>query len=558
MHIRIPALAIVATLVTAGPAEATVRYVEPGPSAHHSLPCDSLNPCALDWALTGNNLPSGDTVIVEAGTYDVTAGPPDVSEPLIIQGDPSAGSVPLITSGGSFQPVLKFDTGAAGSSLSGVAITANGLAGNAGSGGALDVVVPMAIDHVAISSPSWGATLSAGDTLADATVSVTTAGGTEGRGLNMVPAATVHDVTVTVGGAGAPLSGIVDAGPTGGGEITDTSVTSGGTGIKAGAGSGAGIVMRRLRVSAQVLGITELTAPLTLTDSLVTSVNDALQADNGTITARNDTVVASAGAGLHAGRGGQSFLSPGTIDARNVIVRGGSADVVGDPVDNTSTGCTAAPFCQAGVVDIAYSNFRSGSGATDQGHNQSADPAFVNPASGDYHLSDVSPAIDAGTDDPSNGPTDLDRKPRTLGAAPDIGAYEHDALPTSTPPTGTPPPPAADTTPPGQSLRAKRKQKVTRLNVKDIASEDSILSAKARVHVPGLKRGSVDSRTTQAQAPANSRVKLRLGFRKRTLRLIKAALRDGGHLKAAIAVTATDAAGNAASARTKVKLRAPA
>src|SRR3954467_5317202 len=113
MNIRISALAIVAALVAPGSAAATLRYVEPGPSAHHGLPCDSLNPCALDWALTGNDLPAGDTVIVEAGTYDVTAGPPDVSEQLLIEGDPSASTPPLITSGGAFQPVLKFDTGSA-------------------------------------------------------------------------------------------------------------------------------------------------------------------------------------------------------------------------------------------------------------------------------------------------------------------------------------------------------------------------------------------------------------------------------------------------------------
>ena len=66
----------------------------------------------------------------------------------------------------------------------------------------------------------------------------------------------------------------------------------------------------------------------------------------------------------------------------------------------------------------------SGATLTDGGGNSAADPLFVNPGGGDFHLSAGSPAIDAGADDPQNGPVDLDGKPRKLGAAPDMGAYE--------------------------------------------------------------------------------------------------------------------------------------
>jgi hypothetical protein len=201
------------------------------------------------------------------------------------------------------------------------------------------------------------------DTLNNATISVTTVGGTAGVGLKTDPAATVRNSSGSVGGAGSPQTRILDAGPTGGGEITDMSVTSGGLGVQFGMGSGAGIVMRRLRINAQTMGVYELTAPLTLTDSLVTSGGAALRAENGTITARNDTVVASTGAGLHAIVAAQNFLSPGAIDARNVIARGASVDVLADPRDSTSFLCTAAPNCAAGVVHIAYSNLRTSSGA---------------------------------------------------------------------------------------------------------------------------------------------------------------------------------------------------
>jgi hypothetical protein len=52
----------------------------------------------------------------------------------------------------------------------------------------------------------------------------------------------------------------------------------------------------------------------------------------------------------------------------------------------------------------------------------------VNPANGDYHLSSTSPAINKGTslDAPA---IDLDRKPRPIGSAFDIGAYEFGAPP---------------------------------------------------------------------------------------------------------------------------------
>src|SRR6185503_6976326 len=66
-----------------------------------------------------------------------------------------------------------------------------------------------------------------------------------------------------------------------------------------------------------------------------------------------------------------------------------------------------------------------------------ADPAFVNPAQGDFHLKAGSPAIDRG--DASSYPADdIDRHGRFVGAAPDVGAHEFGA----TGPPGPPTPPA--------------------------------------------------------------------------------------------------------------------
>ena len=114
-----------------------------------------------------------------------------------------------------------------------------------------------------------------------------------------------------------------------------------------------------------------------------------------------------------------SGSGPSAVTARNVIARGNHADLR-----------VAASVGEPGTIDIAYSNFRTtvvtddGSKVTDSGHNQSAEPLFADAAGGDFHQLAGSPTVDAGTEDPKNGATDIDGDGRTLGAAPDIGADE--------------------------------------------------------------------------------------------------------------------------------------
>jgi len=97
-------------------------------------------------------------------------------------------------------------------------------------------------------------------------------------------------------------------------------------------------------------------------------------------------------------------------------------------------------------VTIDHSNFRAATGPLNaaSGSNQTADPQFTNAGGGDFRPKAGSPAIDAGIDDPDNGPTDLDGIARNLGAAPDIGAYEFvlpaPPAPQSTAPGGNPEP----------------------------------------------------------------------------------------------------------------------
>ena len=60
-----------------------------------------------------------------------------------------------------------------------------------------------------------------------------------------------------------------------------------------------------------------------------------------------------------------------------------------------------------------------------------ADPGLADPASGDFRLTDRSPAIDVGAFLPASGTTDATGDPRVEGGAIDVGAYE---LPVPPPP----------------------------------------------------------------------------------------------------------------------------
>jgi hypothetical protein len=82
------------------------------------------------------------------------------------------------------------------------------------------------------------------------------------------------------------------------------------------------------------------------------------------------------------------------------------------------------PNTNAGLISSQSNLFTGGNVAT-AGPLASvkADPKFVNPAGGDFHLQAGSPAIDKGTTNTLR--TDRDGTPRPMGAAFDIGAYEY-------------------------------------------------------------------------------------------------------------------------------------
>jgi hypothetical protein len=166
----------------------------------------------------------------------------------------------------------------------------------------------------------------------------------------------------------------------------------------------------------------------------------------GTVTLRNVTAVAAGGD--VTSRGINAFVGSGgsmTVNATNVIARGLETDVY------------AGNF-GSGTVDVVLSNSNyateteSGAGLTvtdpGSGSNQTAAPAFIDAAGGDFHQAAGSPTIDAGTSSGVlPGELDFDGEQRTQGPVPDIGADERDSDPPDTTITGGPSGNTTDRTP---------------------------------------------------------------------------------------------------------------
>jgi hypothetical protein len=140
---------------------------------------------------------------------------------------------------------------------------------------------------------------------------------------------------------------------------------------------------------------------------------------------RNVTAVAPNGSNSHGIRlSASSGGANEAIDAKSVIADGGVSDV-----SASASGSSSA------TVTLDHSNYATetesaafGSTATvtnpGSGSNQTAAPAFVNAAGGDFHQAAGSPTIDAGATDGASGSADIDSQPRHMGDDPDIGADE--------------------------------------------------------------------------------------------------------------------------------------
>lgn len=165
----------------------------------------------------------------------------------------------------------------------------------------------------------------------------------------------------------------------------------------------------------------------------------------GTSTYRNVTAIASGSGGVAIEARAQGAATVANIDLVNVIAHGG-------PGGPSLMALTDNSGAQARIT-ATHTNKQSvyavdgGAKFVDGGGNRAEEPAFVNPAEGDYRQAPGAYTIDAGLDDPVNGAFDVDGDTRRIGTTTDIGADEF--VPASTPPT-TPPPttPPPTTTPP--------------------------------------------------------------------------------------------------------------
>lgn len=159
----------------------------------------------------------------------------------------------------------------------------------------------------------------------------------------------------------------------------------------------------------------------TIIDTVCVGGSNGLGANSstsGTVTStfRNVTAIGQTNEGMFF----DAFGFTWDVSATNVIAQGGSKDI------ETSESSGSVNF------NLDHSNYASvqqspGTSVTvaGSGTNQTAAPVFVNAAADDFHQAPGSPTINHGGDDPLNGLTDFEGKPRTFGAHTDIGGDEY-------------------------------------------------------------------------------------------------------------------------------------
>lgn len=201
-----------------------------------------------------------------------------------------------------------------------------------------------------------------------------------------------------------------------------------------------GTVLERLEIFARGAESTGLRAGnnFTMSDSLVFAENSTEATGvfvqgtgSGSIQLRNDTIVADGSNAVGLSVFMVAKDASLSVEATNVIASGGRVDALALK-SSEATGSTVA-------VNFDHSNLDASEGAVTSTSGQTALPQFtpLNPRG--FQQAPTSPTIDAGVNDPRNGPTDVGGAPRALPsrlsctepdvAITDIGAYEFIPLP---------------------------------------------------------------------------------------------------------------------------------
>jgi hypothetical protein len=434
--------------VLAGPANAAAatRYV--GNPGTGGAPCtDAQNPCVLFTAL--DEADPGDTISIrrDPTAYDLPGGL-TIDKRLRIVGAPGE------------RPVFRF-TGGAGFILA---------AGSAGS----------ELRHLRIETPNEATAVNAQEQTTLADLDLDGSGscvrfGAPNSELTDSKLATALTANVACIAAGPAASGLelralsvtVTSPPqakaldldAAGIDASDLTIDSTGVGLELSGGAAAAdtpSVLRRARIT------TEDSVALRVRRDEgggAVVVSDVVARASGTQSAglhthggpaiRNVTGIASGFSSVGLLVQVQNSSTPTTAVVRNSVFRGDESDVAVKPGEAAPLlppascfpvppPCFGPPTHTTPLV-LSHSNFRTQQGplAAGSGSNQSGDPRFVNPSGGDFHVLAGSPLIDAGTADSANGPTDLDGRARTIGTAPDIGAYEFAPPPAPAPPSAS-------------------------------------------------------------------------------------------------------------------------
>ena len=169
---------------------------------------------------------------------------------------------------------------------------------------------------------------------------------------------------------------------------------SGPVGLTTAATGSPALAARDVWISATATGVAvPATGTIAVDEALIAMRGDtatALQTTNGNLTVRGATILAGGGSGTGLSISGSDHADA-SLTLQDSIVRGFDTNLS----RSAAPGATASLTAQYDDVHLPGGT-GSGAGTVTVDHNIDADPQFVDPDHGDFHLYARSPAVDAG------------------------------------------------------------------------------------------------------------------------------------------------------------------